>query len=176
MRQIEKENKSQWLIGLEIFVIEINRNRGRYLLQKKIALQWRHNESDSVSNHQPRDCLLSRLIMRRSKKISKLCVTGLCVGNSPVTGEFPARMASNVEYVSIWWRHHGIFLECITANISSVFWKALFALKSNPRNDPIVWTDIKNTIDFIRNRVQCSPRILAAQSWYYSIISGFSNN
>ena len=27
-------------------------------------------------------------------------------GNSPVTGEFPAQMASNAENVSIWWRHH----------------------------------------------------------------------
>ena len=35
-----------------------------------------------------------------------LCVTGLCVGNSPGTGEFPAQMASNAENVSIWWRHH----------------------------------------------------------------------
>ena len=34
-------------------------------------------------------------------------VTGLCAGNSPVTGEFPAQMASNVENGSIWWRHHG---------------------------------------------------------------------
>ena len=25
---------------------------------------------------------------------------------SPVTGEFPAKMASNAENVSIWWRHH----------------------------------------------------------------------
>ena len=31
----------------------------------------------------------------------------LC-GNSPVTGEFPAQMASNDENVSIWWRHHDI--------------------------------------------------------------------
>ena len=28
---------------------------------------------------------------------SKLRVTGLCEGNSPVTGEFPAQMASNAE-------------------------------------------------------------------------------
>ena len=42
----------------------------------------------------------------RSKNISKLCVTGLCAGNSPVTGEFPAQRASNAENVSIWWRHH----------------------------------------------------------------------
>ena len=51
--------------------------------------------------------LVNRLFRRRSKKISNLCVTGLCAGNSPVTGEFPAQMASNVENVSIWWRHHG---------------------------------------------------------------------
>ena len=71
------------------------------------ALRWRHNERDSVSNHQPRDGLLSCLFRRRSKKTSKLRVTGLCVGNSPGTGEFPAQMASNAENVSIWWRHHG---------------------------------------------------------------------
>ena len=42
---------------------------------------------------------------RRSKKTSKLRVTGLCAGNSPVTSEFPAQRASNAENVSIWWRH-----------------------------------------------------------------------
>ena len=46
------------------------------------------------------------LFRHRSKKTSKLRVTGLCVGNSPGTGEFPAQMASNAENVSIWWRHH----------------------------------------------------------------------
>ena len=48
-----------------------------------ISLQWRHNDHDSVSNHQPHGCLLKRLFRRRSKKTSKLRVTGLCVGNSP---------------------------------------------------------------------------------------------
>ena len=71
------------------------------------ALQWRHNGRDSVSNHQPHGCLLNRLFRRRSKKTSKLCVTGLCAGNSPGTGEFPAQRASNAENVSIWWRHRG---------------------------------------------------------------------
>ena len=75
-----------------------------------VALRWRHNERDSISNHQPHDCLLNRLSSRRSKKTSKLRVTGLCVGNSPGTGEFPAQMASYAENVSIWWRHHGSFL------------------------------------------------------------------
>ena len=37
-----------------------------------------------------------------SRKQKKLRVTGLCVENSPVTGEFPAQMASNAENVSIW--------------------------------------------------------------------------
>ena len=37
----------------------------------KSALQWRHNGRDSVSNHQPRDCLLNRLFRRQSKKTSK---------------------------------------------------------------------------------------------------------
>ena len=49
---------------------------------------------------------LNRLFRRRSNKTTKLRFTGLCAGNSPVTGEFPAEMASNAENVSIWWRHH----------------------------------------------------------------------
>ena len=39
---------------------------------------------------------------------SQLRVTGLCVWNSTVTGEFPAQKASNAENASIWWRHYGI--------------------------------------------------------------------
>ena len=46
-----------------------------------LTLQWRHNGRDNVSNHQPHDCLLNGLFRRRSKKISKLRVTGLCAGN-----------------------------------------------------------------------------------------------
>ena len=71
-----------------------------------ITLQWRHNGRGSVSNHQPHQSLLNRLFRRRWKKTSKLRVTGLCVGNSPGTGEFPAQMASKAENLSIWWRHH----------------------------------------------------------------------
>ena len=71
------------------------------------ALQWRHNGRTGVSNHQPHHFLLNCLFRCRSKKTSKLRVTGLCAGNSPETGEFPAQRASNAENVSIWWRHHG---------------------------------------------------------------------
>ena len=75
-------------------------------------LEWRHNEGDGVSNHQPHECLLKPLFRRISKKTSKLPVTGLCPGNSPVTGEFPAQRASYAENVPIWWRHHGVALSC----------------------------------------------------------------
>ena len=51
------------------------------------SLQWRHNERDGVSNRQPHDCLLNLSFRRRSKKTSRLRVTGLCERNSegPVT-------------------------------------------------------------------------------------------
>ena len=48
-----------------------------------ITLHWRHNDHGGVSNHQPYGCLLNRLFRRRSKKTSKLRVTGHCAGNSP---------------------------------------------------------------------------------------------
>ena len=47
------------------------------------TLHWRHNDHNGVSNHQPHGCLLNGLFRRRSKKTSKLRVTGFCVGNSP---------------------------------------------------------------------------------------------
>ena len=80
-----------------------------------LALQWRHNDHDGVSNHQPDHCLLNCLFGRRSKKTSKLRVTGLCVENSPGTSEFPAQMASNTGNVSIWWRHHANQVLCSAA-------------------------------------------------------------
>ena len=69
---------------------------------KWASLQWRHNGHDGVPTHQHHDCLLNRLFRRRLKKTSKLRVTDICDGNSPVTGEFPAQMASDAETVSIW--------------------------------------------------------------------------
>ena len=46
---------------------------------KCYASWWRHNERDCVSNHQLHGCFLNCLFRRRSKKTSKLRVTGLCV-------------------------------------------------------------------------------------------------
>ena len=94
-------------------------------------LRWRRNEHNGVSNHQPHDCLCNRLFGRRPKEISKLRVTGLCVGNSPVTGEFPAQRASNAENVSIWWRHHDSDITWSSRRLRSLLWcffKSLFEL------------------------------------------------
>ena len=60
--------------------------------QQNYTLLWRHDGHDGVSNHQPHDRLLNSLFGRRSKKTSKLRVTGFSG-----TGEFPAQMASNAE-------------------------------------------------------------------------------
>ena len=63
----------------------------------------------------------------RSKKTSKLRVTGLCEGNSQVTSEFPTQRASNIENVSIWWHHHDMHThtEYIPSNIS---WSILYCV------------------------------------------------
>ena len=52
-------------------------------------LMWRHNKRHGVSNHQRLYYLLNRLFRHTPKKISKLCVTGFCEGNPPVTGDSP---------------------------------------------------------------------------------------
>ena len=59
----------------------------------------------------PASSLFAQLLVQDQIKENikkKLRVTGLCAGNPPVTGEFPAQKASNAENASIWWRQHGI--------------------------------------------------------------------
>ena len=105
------------------------------------SLHWHRNECDGVSNHQPYDCLLNCLFRRSSKKTPKLRVTGLCAGNTPVTGKFPAQKVSNAENVSIWWRHRVI---------------APILTKKVQRTDESGW-DICNPLFNFRNRLWCGP-------------------
>ena len=110
-----------WFVGVVVFWVTINTawsnqcqwsDHERWQANQLTALQWRHKGRDGVSNHQPHYCLLNCLFWLRSKKTSKLRVTGLCEGNSPVT---------------IWWRHHGkphqnsmkreSFLECTISTV-----------------------------------------------------------
>ena len=81
-----------------------------------LTIPWRHNEGYGVSNHKPHNCLLKLLFRHRSKKTSKLHITGLCERNSPVTGEFPAQRASNAENVSIWWHHRDLLFHVISSH------------------------------------------------------------
>ena len=111
-----------------------------------ITLQWRHNEHDGVSNYQPRDCLLNRLFRRRSKKTSKLRVTGLFAGNSPVTGAFPAQRASNAENVSIWWRHHDTD-ETVSRSHDRLIWITREVIILSNRHRDSVKTDKNIGID-----------------------------
>ena len=112
------------------------------------SLQWRHNEHRGVSDHLRIDCLLSRLFKRRSNKISKLRVTGLCE-------EFPAQRASNAETDSIWWRHHDAvtcYIKCAQMGINEGYgfiigrngdiWKFVVETPANLR----VW--VRFIIDF----------------------------
>ena len=85
--------------------------RNSNLVKTRKSLQWRHNERDGW-NHRCLDCLLNRLFRRRSKKTSKLRVTGYYGEIVPVTGELPAQRASNTGNASIWWRHH-VLKRCI---------------------------------------------------------------
>ena len=97
---------SQWPSDIVTRITQIEGSRAISIhYGSHITLQWFHNERDGASNHQPRDCLLNCLFRRRPKKTLKLRV-GLCEWNLPVTGEFLAQRPSNVENVSIWWRHH----------------------------------------------------------------------
>ena len=74
---------------------------------------WKSRYNDVIMTSQMASQITSLTIVysivysrHRSKKTPKPRVTGLCAGNSPVTGEFPAQRTSNAENVSICWRHH----------------------------------------------------------------------
>ena len=100
-----------------------------------LTSRGRHNRHDGVSNHQPNDCLLNHLFRCRSKKTSKLRIAGLCAGNSPVTGEFPAQMASNAENVSISWCHD----TCIYWNCLKLLWNHIHTQHQEITNFITFW-------------------------------------
>ena len=77
------------------------------------TLQWRHNELDGVSNHRGLHCLLNHLFRRRSKKTSKLHVTGLCAQNSPHKGPVKRKNL----YFIMKTLHTGIYISIILHRI-----------------------------------------------------------
>ena len=123
------------------------------------ALQWRPNGRDSVSNHQPHHRLLNI-------KTSKLRVTGLCAGNSPETGEFPAQMASNAENVSIWWRHHGVTIRW-SLQMGTLFNVVFFS------NDLTIVISIRSEISFALIRFLLIRSCPLFKRVWYSSCTGF---
>ena len=159
-----------------------------------VTLLWRQNGQDCVPNHQPHHCLLNCLFGHRSKKTSKLRVTGHWLGNSPGTGEFPAQMASNAENVSIWWRHHEIVWRRTTAvpplaphqqyvagchkyNTAQVIAGYHIEAETNGRHlaDDIfrcvflnenVWISIKLSLKFVpKGRINNIPALVQIMAW-----------
>ena len=63
---------------------------------------------------------INRLSKAQIKETSRLRVTGLCAGNSPVTGEFLAQRVSYAENVSIWWRHHACTVLLVSTVVKKV--------------------------------------------------------
>ena len=110
------------------------------------SLQWRQNEPNGVSNHRRLNCLLKLLFRRKSKKTSKLRVTGLCEVNSPVACGFPVKRASNTENVYTWWCHHDDKLVCIIYRRCASF-RSLISTPRKPVSDILIdwkWIDINH--------------------------------
>ena len=63
----------------------------------------RHNERDGLTNHRRLHRLLNCLLRCRSKKTSKLRVTGLCEGNPPVTYWWNFKINFRKGWAPIWW-------------------------------------------------------------------------
>ena len=80
------------------------------------CIQWLHNERDGISNHWRFDCVLNCLFRCRSKRTSKLLITGLWERNP---SGFRSQRASNVENVS-----NMMMSSCepILAKLKSMMW------------------------------------------------------
>ena len=131
---VNSPHKGQWrgalmfsLIWAWINVWVNNGEAGGLRRHRAHSLHWRHNEPDGVSNHQPRDCLLNCLFKYRSKKTSKLRVTGLCVENSPGPVNSPhkrpvTRKMFSFDDVIMLWRHRIVMSlsKCIELCISRI--------------------------------------------------------
>ena len=104
-------------VGSKLYLSEIEMHVTKEWICKRMTGRSWHGQSQLHYNDVTMSAITSQITSlaivywtvysrHRSKKTSKLRVTGLCARNSPETGEFPAQRASNAENVSIWWRHH----------------------------------------------------------------------
>ena len=70
------------------------------------TLQWCHNESDGVLNHQHLNCLLKHFFMRRSKKYQSSKSLAFVRGIQQWLVDSPHKGPVTWINVSIWWHHH----------------------------------------------------------------------
>ena len=139
-----------------------------------MILQWRHNERDGASNHHPHDCLPNRLFRHRSKKTSKLRITGLWWGihrwpvNSPHKG--PAKRIfififdDVIMMYQVWWEF--ILLNSLWPN--DTIWEhrsgttlvrvMVYYLTKFIHNALIKWTYLQPDI--------CVSRLKACHPWW----------
>ena len=124
-------------------------------------------------------CLHGHLFRRRSKKTSKLRVTGLCEGNPPVTGGFPSQRASNAENVYISWCHHVLRVICRILTVlywacntnANVILCTVGVLCSEPSIDCVGWfhqwqTESQGHVDILYTDIyQYSHRLAPTHRW-----------
>ena len=125
--------------------------------EQKSSLQWRHNGSDGVENHQPHDCLLNRLIRRRSKKTSNLRVTAWPLCREFTGDRWIPRTKRPVT------RKLFPFDDVIMTYYSDTRAEILIACKHRftARGDGLQSENYTNTINLL-NHASGSPRILGA--------------
>ena len=75
----------------------------RWHITEGNALQWRQNGHDGVSNHQPRDCLLTVNSSADQRKPQSSAPLAFVRG-------IPGDLANYAENVFIRWRHHELFI------------------------------------------------------------------
>ena len=128
------------------------------------TLHWRDNECDGVSNHKSNDCLLNRIFRRRSKKTSKLRITGRWPVNSPHKGPVTRKMFpfdDVIMIIAVWaviwstrWmrRKHDAQATSHTTELS------IFAPNSV---EVIVWTEK----DHVGGRIYADSKVHGANTW-----------
>ena len=120
----------------------------------------------TVTSHRGQWLTYLPLVPHRSKKTSKLCITGLCEGNSQVTGEFPTQRVSSTENVSIWClteiliKTQNFSFTKMHLNISSAKWQPLC-----PGGDEFSWLSYMESPPTYHGSHPCS--VLCNQGWVH---------
>ena len=139
-----------------------------YELRIMYSLQWRHNESDCVTNNRHYDYLLNRFFRRRSKKTFKLVSPAFVRGihlwtldsphKGPIMGKYFNLMTS-LCYDDVTWRHvvsNHQSIDCLLNSLCGPTSKK----SHTPHHSPFVSDGVSNhqRLDCLLNRsFKCRP-------------------